>query len=432
MSVKERRRLAVLSQVAEGRMTVAAAGRQLGLSERQVRRVWKQYREQGDAGLVHGLRGRPGNRRTKAAVRAGALELYREHYRDFGPKLACEYLAEHHDLLVPPRTLGRWLTQAKLWRPRPRRPVKRQRRPRREHFGELVQFDGSPHDWFECGQPCCLMVMVDDATGWTDAQFFEAETTVAAMTMVRDWSLSHGLPQALYTDRHSIYRRNDKEADEIADRTGRRPPTQLGRALQDLGVGLIWAHSPQAKGRVERKNRTLQDRLVKALRLAGIREMEAANDYLREVFLPRLNQQFTSAAAQGADLHVPVAPETLDAALVHREVRRVGRDQCVSFEGQVLQLHPEREMGSLAGKQVRVERTLGGQVRVKWRDRLVPWRAVVERPRPSPARPSLRERVASHQRTWKPPRSHPWRAPAVARPQGEAGSAALRPPRPAA
>src|SRR5690606_25907226 len=145
-------------------------------------------------------------------------------------------------LAVAVRTLGRWLTAAKLWRPRHRPPAMRQRRPRRAHFGELVQLDGSLHDWFETGEAsgkCCLMVMVDDATGWAYARFFDTESTVAAMTMVQAWGTIHGLPQAIYPDRHSIYRRNDKEADEIADRTGKRPPTQFGRALEELGVELI-------------------------------------------------------------------------------------------------------------------------------------------------------------------------------------------------
>ncbi len=443
MSVKERRRLAVLGQVSAGQLSVAAAGRLLGLSERQVRRVWQRYRRQGDAGLVHGLRGRPGNRRKDPTLRSKAVELYREHYGDFGLTQASELLAERHGLVVDPQTLGRWLTEAKLWRVRPRRATRRQRRPRREHFGELVQLDGSAHDWFETGQPSgalCLMVMVDDATGWTWAQFFEAETTVAAMSVVRDWSLSHGLPQALYTDRHSIYRRNDKHADEVADRTGKRPPTQFGRALKDLGVKLIFAHSPQAKGRVERKNRVLQDRLVKALRLAGIRDIDAANTHLREVFLPKLNARFAVAPAGEADLHVPVTVEPLDAALVHRETRQVGQDQCVSFAGQVLQLRPERAMRSLAGKQVQVEQTLSGEVRVLWRDQAVPASPLPERPKPARRRASAAEHVATHQPAWKPPQHHPWRAPAVAQPPGEGRSAparaapspALRTPRPAA
>ena len=410
MSIGERRRLVVLSQVSAGQLSVAGAGRELGLSERQVRRVWKRYRQEGDAGLIHRLRGQPGNRRLDASLRQRVIELYREHYADFGPTLAAEYLAQQHHLEVGRQTLGRWLAHEKLWRPRPRRVVKRQRRPRKESFGQLVQLDGSPHDWFETGQPLCLMVMVDDATGWTHARFFEAETTAAAMTMLRDWSLEHGLPQGLYTDRHSIYRRNDKGADETAERTGKRPPTQFGRALGELEVKLIWARSPQAKGRVERKNRVLQDRLVKALRLAGIREVDAANAYLCEVFLPGLNARLAVAPADPVDVHVPVDAQALDAVLVHREQRCVGQDQCVSFDGRVLQLEPGRSMRCLAGKKVAVERTLDGSLRVIWRGQVVPHRLAAARPAPTGKRRPLAERVANHQPAWKPPRHHPWKA----------------------
>lgn len=443
MSVQERRRLAVLSQVAGGQLSVAEAGRQLGLSERQIRRVWGRYRREGDAGLVHGLRGRPGNRGIDPALRGQALALYREHYADFGPTLASEMLAERDGLVVHPQTLRRWLVDAGLWRSRRRRPPKRQRRPRRAHFGELVQLDGSPHDWFEQGVTGgalpCLMVMVDDATGETDAQFFPAESTVAAMTMVGDWARRHGLPQAVYSDRHSIYRRNDREADEVADRTGQRPPTQFGRALAELGVGLIWARSPQAKGRVERRHRVFQDRLVKALRLAEIGDPASANVYLREVFLPQLNARLRVAATGDANLHVAAEEADLDAALVYRESRQVGADQCVSFEGEALQLRPGRQLPSLAGKRVQVERKLDGTLRVRWRDQTVAW-AKAARPEPRRSKPTAAERVAGHQPPWKPPYDHPWRSPAAAQrsvggcsaPARAAPSPPLRTPQPTA
>jgi transposase len=240
MSIKERRRLVVLAQVAAGRLTVASAAGLLGLSERQTRRVWKRYRPQGAAGLGHRLRGRAGNRRIEASVQRWAVELYRRHYGDFGPTLAAEYLGERHGLVVDDQTLRRWLMRGGLWQRRRKSRPKRHRRPRRMCFGELVQLDGSPHDWFEgragrALQECCLMVMVDDATGWTAARFFPAETTHAVMSIFRDWTRAHGLPRALYPDRHSIHRRNDPQADEIYARTGQWPPTQFGRALAELG-----------------------------------------------------------------------------------------------------------------------------------------------------------------------------------------------------
>jgi transposase len=440
MSVKERRRLAVLGQVESGGLSVAAAGRLLGLSERQARRVWKRYRQAGDAGLVHGLRGRAGNRRGDPAVRQRALELVEREYGGYGPTLAAERLAADHGLVVEASTLRRWMIDAGLWRARGRSAVKRQRRPRRLCFGELLQLDGSDHDWLGVGERCCLMVMIDDATSRMDARFFEAETTAAAMTMMERWAREHGLPQTVYPDRHSIYRRNDEPAQEVADRTGKRPATQFGRAMQELGVELIWARSPQAKGRVERVNRTLQDRLVKALRREGITTIESGNEYLDRTYLAEHNARFAVAAAEPTDVHVAVRADQLDATLVHRERRTVGQDHCVSFEGAVLQLQPSKHTPSLAGKWVDVERTLAGELRVRRRDRLIPHQTLDARPKPAKVRHTAAQRVAQHKPPSKPAANHQWRAPAVPRrsPGGSRSATAraapsppLREPRPA-
>jgi len=436
MSTKERHRLVVLGQVEAGRLTVAAAAGLLGLSERQARRQWKRYRLWGDAGLVHGLRGRPGNRRGDPGVRERAVSLYREHYADFGCTLACEYLAERHGLVVDDQTLRRWLTGAGLWRRRRKSAVKRRRRPRKACFGELVQLDGSHHDWFEGRNPhfrgCVLMVMIDDATGLTLARFFESETTEAAMTIFREWALAYGLPVELYPDQDSIYRVNGAKADAIERRTGRRPLTQMGRALKELGVKLTCAKSPQAKGRVERMNGTLQDRLVKALRVApggGISEIDAANAYLEQAFLPRLNAKFTVAAADQADVHRPTGAAELDGALCVKEERKVGRDQCVRWSGQVMQLVPGRGLPSLSGKTVAVHQGLGGAVTVHWRDQAVPWREAPTTAAQAPAKPPLPERVAGHGPPNKPAANHPWRgAPRRAGAGSATGSAAPRPP----
>lgn len=434
MSKKERRRLVALSQVESGHLSVAGAGRVLGLSERQMRRIWRRYQSEGDAGLVHRLRDRPGNRRTDASVRDRALRLYQDHYRDFGCTLACEYLAARHGLVIDDQTLRRWLIEAKLWRRRRKSPIKRRRRERRECFGQLVQLDGSEHDWFKGRRPrCVLMVMIDDATSWTLARFFEAETTQASMTVLRQWSLEHGLPLELYPDRHSIYRVNTQEADEQARRTGKRPLTQFGRALAQLGVKLTCAKSPQAKGRVERMNGTLQDRLVKALRLDGLNTIEDANAYLAQTFLPALNARFAVESAHGGDVHQTVSETELDEALCFQEQRTVGRDHCVSWRGQVLQLKPNQAQANLSGKRVTLRQSLNGAVSVHWRDQPVPQQAVAQRPQAAAAKPILAERVAEHQPPAKPAADHPWRGPAVARrsrvgPASATGSAPPHPP----
>jgi len=317
MTLRERDRLSMFRQVETGRMSLVQAAVQLSISYRQAKRLWKRYREVGDAGLVHGLRGRPSNNRPASdGRRERALALYRASYRGFGPTLAAEQMAQRDGLRVDHETLRGWLIGSGLWRAKRHPRRSHRRRPRRSCLGELVQLDGSDHHWFgpdaSGGRPrCVLMVMIDDATGWTDAAFFEAETTEASMRMLHAWSSKFGLPRALYPDRHSIYRRNDKRADEIEHRTGRRPPTRFGEAMAELGVELICARSPQAKGRVERANATFQDRLVKLLALEGITDIAAANAYLQQTYLPSHNAKFAVAPARPADVHRPVAASEL-------------------------------------------------------------------------------------------------------------------------
>ena len=236
MSRKERARLEVLGRVRDGQLTVAKAAEMLGLSERQARRAYKRYRERGDAGLVHGLRGRASNRKTDEATREAVLRLYRERYADFGPTLACEYL-ERDGYALSHDTLGRWLRAEGLWGRKRRRSKHRLRRPRRECRGEMVQMDGSWHDWFEGrgGAPwCCLMVLVDDATGTTYARFYRQETLAAAFDVFGRYAGEYGLPRAVYVDRDSIYR-SDREPTAAEVLAGEGPVTQFGRAMGELG-----------------------------------------------------------------------------------------------------------------------------------------------------------------------------------------------------
>lgn len=414
MNTKERRRLTLLGQVRVGQITLVGAASALGLSYRQAKRVYGRFKVHGDAGLVHGLRGRVSNRRSDPGVRRRALALYREHYGDFGPTLAAEYLARDHGLRVKPGTLRRWLLGEGLWQRRRRSSRKRLRRERRACFGELVQMDGSPHAWFEGrGEPCVAMVMVDDATNWTHVRFVESETTVAAMRVFGDWCARHGLPRQVYPDRHSIYRVNTKQAREQYDRTGKRPLTQFGRAMEALGVGLICANSPQAKGRVERTNGILQDRLIKALRLAGISDLDQANAFLEQSFLPDYNARFAKAPADRTDAHVPYRSGELDAALCMREDRTVGKDQCIGWAGQVLQLTPGRRSPSLGGKKVEVVVRLDGTLEVRHGRQRIPHTVLAARPKAAVAVRSLAERVADHAPSWKPPADHPWRRAGV-------------------
>src|SRR5664280_321116 len=289
MSRKERERLTVMVGVTERELTLVQASELMGVGYRQSKRIWKRYQADGDAGLVHRLRGKPSARRKPAALRAQALARYAEaRYADFGPTLMAEQLLKEK-LVVDHETLRRWRLAEGTHAVRRRKQQHRQWRERKPCFGAMVQLDCSHHDWFEGrGPQCVLMVMVDDATNRMRARFFAEETTHASYDVLAGWARKHGLPASLYVDRDSIYRCEGVEsiAEQLA---GKQPQPQFGRAMEQLGIELILANSPQAKGRVERMNGTLQDRLVKELRLAGINDMESANKYLRQKFLSDLN-----------------------------------------------------------------------------------------------------------------------------------------------
>ena len=292
MSGKERRRVEVFVRVQRCELTLRKAAELLELSYRQTLRGFARYEELGDAGVMHQLRGKQSNRQSPVGLQKRALALYVKKYRDFGPTLAVEYLAEEDGLIVCVSTLRRWLTQAELWKPKRVGARHRKWRERKPHFGEMVQVDGSLHDWFEGRRAkASLIVMIDDATNWMYARFFEEETTRAVMETFWRYVLKYGLPRSLYVDRDSIYEiTRDATVDENLKETG--PLTQFGRALRDLNVQLILAYSPQAKGRVERRHGVLQDRLVKALRRKKISTLRAANDYLDQTFLDPFNERF--------------------------------------------------------------------------------------------------------------------------------------------
>ena len=414
MSGKERRRLEVFARVRDGVLTLSEAADLLGMGYRQARRLRQRYMRDGDEGLVHKLRGRRSNRKTADATRLAVLKLYREKYAGFGPTLACEYLAKEKSVVpkaVSHDTLLRWLRGEGLFEKRRKRSKHRSRRERRSRAGELVQMDGSPHDWFEGrGAVCCLMVMVEDATGETHAKFFDAETLAAAFEVFGEYAARHGLPRALYVDRASIYR-SDREptAEELS--LDRKPLTQFGRAMKELGVELILANSPQAKGRVERMNRTLQDRLVKAMRLAndgrGITGIAGGNAFLSAGFLSEFNEQFRVVAVDASDAHRPLGAVTnLGEILCVHEDRVVGRDWCVQWCGRVLQIDKGHEGLGLAGRRVTVRERRDGTMDLLWRGKPLTWRDIAERP----VTPKERKPVKNNKR-YVPPPTHPWKRP---------------------
>jgi len=411
MSKKERQRLEVLSRVKRGELSLGKAAALLHLSYRHAKRVFGRYREKGDKGLVHALRGRASNHRLEASKRESVLSSYREKYGDFGPTLAAEYLAKE-GLSVSAETLRRWLVSAGLWEVSRKRSAHRSWRARKEHCGEMVQMDGSHHDWFEDRRPgAVLMVMIDDATNRTYARFFEAETTVAAFKILKRYVCIYGLPRSLYVDKDSIYRpgRDRTVEEELA---GEPAQTQFGRAMKDLGVKLICAHSPQAKGRVERRNGVFQDRLVKAMRLEGISTLEAANCYLEDSFLPELNARFTVTAKGHCDLHrrVPRGVD-LDKVLAFQEERVVQNDCTVRWRNRWFQLTAQNGRWALAGKRLLVREQLDGTIQLVYRGRELASRELPERPERSQgktASESPQRRGASGTGS-KPAPDHPWR-----------------------
>jgi hypothetical protein len=393
LSGKERDRLKVLHEVQEGHLTQGEAAGHLGISDREVRRLLARIAAEGDRGVVHRLRGKASNRRLPESLRSRALKLVKAKYRDFGPTLACEYLAQDDALEVSKETLRQWLMAAGLRRGKRRRveEVHVWRR-RRNCRGELVQWDTSVHDWLEGRGPrLYLVAMIDDATSQAYARFVEQDSTEENLRVLWGYLEHWGRPVEFYTDKSSLFTVN-RPSVEAADEAVREEWTQIGRALRELEIGWIAAHSPQAKGRIERFFGTAQDRLVKGLRLAGAHSLEAAQTYLEEEYLPQWNQTFTVLPAGSTDAHRPLRAEhELAAILSLVEERIVASDYTIRYEGKIYQIARGDIRPGLRGGRVRVEQRLDGSMAVKYR----PYRlSVAECPAP-PKTPLPRKRVSA-------------------------------------
>ena len=362
MTQRERDVLKVMAEVEAGGRTQREAGRLIRRTIRQVRRIQRRLEAQGDGGVVHRLRGRPSNARTVPEHRQQILAVYKADYGDFGPTLAAEKLCER-GLTITGCTLRLWLLAEGLWQRKRQRDVHRKRRARRECFGELVQADGSLHDWLEGRGPwITLLVMIDDATSKVVARFAAAETTAGYLDLLGRYLRQHGRPVALYTDRHSIFWGESRTDDPQPGQT------QFRRALDDLGIDWIPAHSPQAKGRVERFNQTAQDRLVKELRLAKAATIEQANEVLGAKFLPWFNRRCSVSPASSNDAHRRIHQAMDLAAILSVQDRRtVGNDYTFRLDNRVYQLPPPPLPGLRRG-QVIVEQRLDGSMRVRFKE----------------------------------------------------------------
>lgn len=355
-----------MGMVMEGKLSVVEAAELMGVSYRQAKRIARRYREEGAEGLIHRSVGKRSGRRLEESLRQAVLNRYRESYSDFGPTLAAEKLGERDGLMVDHETLRRWLIAEGAWKARRQRRRYRSRRDRRQRFGELVQFDGSHHQWFEHRRAkCCLMNMVDDATGTTLSFLDEQETTAGALRLLWAWIERYGVPMAVYCDRKNAFVL-DREPSISEQLQGISPKSTFELACEKLGIEVIVARSPQAKGRVERNHGVYQDRFVKELRLAGINGIDAANEFLRESFLDTLNAKFAKPPINPHDAHVQLlAGQRLENILCFEERRVVAEDYVVQFESRLLQIQRQKRVRLPApGTRVIVRKWLDGSVHV--------------------------------------------------------------------
>ena len=367
LSRKELSRVEVMGRVKARSLRLREAAEMLGLSYRQSKRIWARYGSGGAKALQHGNCGRVSNRAYPTEFRAAVLKQVQARYEDFGSTLAAEHLASDDGLVVHAETLRRWLKEAGLWQRQRRRKPYRRRREAKAHFGELVQLDGSFHEWLEeRGPRGCLMHMVDDATTQALGWFSAEESIWAAATVLRRWIERHGVPQALYTDWKNVYVRPPNAQERMR---GEPAVTQFGRMCAKLGIEIIAASSPQAKGRVERAHGTHQDRLVKKLRLAGIGNYAQAHAYLDEHYLADHNRRYAHAAAAEADYHRrrPTARQ-LDEVFWLEEERVVSEDWVVRYQNRLLQLERPSRPRIPAKSRVLVRENEAGEVAIHYRD----------------------------------------------------------------
>jgi hypothetical protein len=400
MSLRDTKRLKLIQSAIDGQLTQKSVSALLELSDRQVRRLVQRVREGGARGIIHLSRGRPSNRRLGDKLKEEVISLYTRHYADFGPTLASEKLLERDGIRISDETLRKWLLEGGLWEKRRRRSAYRQWRPRRSCFGEMVQMDGSHHDWLEGrGPSLVLMGHIDDATNKIFARFYDYEGTLPAMDSFKGYVMTYGLPLSVYLDRHTTYKSSKKptEWDDVEDKAFL---SQFERALAELEVEVIHALSPQAKGRVERLFGVLQDRLVKEMRLAGIRTKDEANAFLK-TYLPKHNKKFSVCPASEQDVHVQLPKSfALDKYLCIKNRRTVRNDHTIAYNRKLYQL----EQGDC--KEVDIEERIDGALLILGKGTALKYHKITERPKQT-VEPREDKRI--YNRPPKPSKDHPWK-----------------------
>jgi transposase len=396
---EELRRLHVIHKVLQGELTYSMAVELASLGERQIRRIVRRIQQEGDEGIRHKSRGRESNRKTPLKLKERIIGLYRQKYQGFGPTLTAEKLFEMDGIQLSKETVRTFLMESGDWQKGRKRRKYRQWRQRKEHRGEMVQMDGSHHDWFEGRGPwCVLMAYIDDATGRVYGRFYEYEGTIPAMDSFRRYIRKQGLPLQLYLDKHTTYKSTAKPTIE-EEIQGIAPMSQFERAMKELAVDVIHAHSPQAKGRIERLFGTLQDRLVKEMRLRGVSTIEEANRFLQE-FLPVYNRKFSVNAVSKEDLHRPVPLGIgLDKILCIKTNRTVRNDHTIAHEGKLYQIEE-----SILDKKVTVQERIDGKMLIVCQGKVLLYRQITERPEVT-KQPVIRKKRTSYAL----PLDHPWR-----------------------
>jgi transposase len=412
MSSKELNRAAMLQRVINKTITQKEAAQSLGMTDRQLRRLMVKYQAKGTAGLAHQARGKPGNRQLPQTLKEQAIELVKTKYPDFGPTFAHEKLEERDGITIGTETLRGLMIAAGIWQTKKRKVTHRTRRERRACYGDMEQFDGCRHDWFEGrladGAWATLLASRDEANNTVRAQFLDYEGTRPVMQFWREYFVTYGKPLSIYLDRHSTYKVNAKNAlddDQMI--------SQFERAMKQLNVTVIHANSPQAKGRIENLFGTLQDRLVKELRLESISDIATANSFLQETFLPAFNARFCVTPASKADVHRPLrSSDDLPAILSVQSSRYINRDFTVRFKNQWLQLTKVQPTLVLPGNQVTIEERLDNSLHVRLKDQYLRYEKLTSKPvvdsKPPIALTSSPGTSKRHTPT-KPSQNHPWR-----------------------
>lgn len=409
MTQKELSRYETIKQLIDGRINGSQAAGQLNLSVRQTKRIKTKVIKRGPTGIIHGSRGRPSNRKIKTATIEKTKNLLEKYYADFKPTFASEKLAENHRIILSRETVRKIMIDTELWKARSKKTNQEYRswRPRKQYFGEMQQFDGSYHDWFENrGEKCCLLASIDDATGKiTKAEFGSGEGVVPVFIFWQNYVLKHGKPALIYLDRHSTYHQNQKSVLDNPEHL-----TQFQRAMRDLGINVINARSPQAKGRIERLFGTLQDRLVKELRLQNIDSVARANQFLQNTFIAKFNSKFAVRPEKSGNLHQELGrkdKENLGRIFSIQKTRIVNNDFTIQYENIWYQLNKTQPALVCRKDKVLIEKRISGEIKISLRNKYLNFQELPKRPVKAAT-----IKIAALSRTapaWKPPADHPWR-----------------------